>query len=197
VRVHTVPKVNKTKYAILGMLSFAPMSGYDMKKSFDSSIAHFWNENYGHIYPVLRMLEEEGCVTKKSEQTKGKPQRNVYFITERGKKELRKWLLLPAERPTLRLELLLKLFFSQELPLENVVRKVEDERSFCDRTLKTFDEIESHIQNAHKDEGLTEATYWLITLRYGKSYYSAVREWCDETIRTLEKFKNMSGGEKK
>jgi PadR family transcriptional regulator AphA len=194
-RICYMPKVNKTKYAILGMLSIAPMSGYDMKKRFDSSIAHFWNENYGHIYPVLKRLEMEGCVTKSAEQAEGKPQRNVYFITEKGKKELRKWLLLPVERPTLRLELLLKLFFSQELPLGNILRKVEDERSFCELTLNTFDEIESHIQNTHKENRLTEATFWLITLRYGKRYYSAVHDWCDETVHTLEKFKNISGGE--
>ncbi len=72
-----MPKVNKTKFAILGMLSIAPMSGYDMKKRFDSSVAHFWNENYGHIYPVLGRLEKEGLVTKKTELPQGKPLRKV------------------------------------------------------------------------------------------------------------------------
>lgn len=48
-------KVNKTKYySLLGILSNRPGSGYDIKKMCDSSIGHFWNENFGHIYPVLK-----------------------------------------------------------------------------------------------------------------------------------------------
>ncbi|KPJ87039.1 MAG: PadR family transcriptional regulator [Spirochaetes bacterium DG_61] len=185
-----MPKVNKTKYAILGMLSFAPMSGYDMKKRFDSSVAHFWNENYGHIYPVLKRLEREGLVIKKTEQTEGKPQRKVYSITEKGRGELKKWLLLPAERPLLRIELLLKLFFGNEVPAENLIEKVEEEKAFCERTLETFDQIEEHIERAVKATMLKESIYWLITLRYGKRYYRALREWCEETIKTLEQLQN-------
>ena len=52
-----MPKENKTKYAILGLLSLAPMSGYDIKIITDNSIGHFWNENFGHIYPVLGRME--------------------------------------------------------------------------------------------------------------------------------------------
>jgi DNA-binding PadR family transcriptional regulator len=46
----------KSKYAILGMLSIAPMSGYDIKKQVETSISNFWSESYGQIYPALRNL---------------------------------------------------------------------------------------------------------------------------------------------
>ena len=58
--------VNKTKYAILGVLDTFPGSGYDIKKYCDKSISYFWNENFGHIYPVLKQMENEGLVSKKS-----------------------------------------------------------------------------------------------------------------------------------
>ncbi|MGA9048227.1 MAG: PadR family transcriptional regulator, partial [Dehalococcoidia bacterium] len=47
-----MPKINKTKYAILGLLSLKPASGYDLKKTVDWNIGFFWNENFGHIYPI-------------------------------------------------------------------------------------------------------------------------------------------------
>jgi len=184
-----LPKINKTKYAILGMLSFEPMSGYDMKKRFDNSIAHFWNENYGHIYPVLKRLEREGLVVKKIEHTEGKPVRNVYSITEKGRKELYGWLLLPAERPTLRIELLLKLFFGHEVPVENMIQKVESEKTVCEQTLLLFEQIERHIQNHKKEKAIRGAPYWLITLRFGKHYYGAILKWCEETLLTLKRVK--------
>ena len=49
-------KENKSKYAIMGMLSMGPMSGYDIKKRFEKSLSYFWNESYGQIYPILRKL---------------------------------------------------------------------------------------------------------------------------------------------
>ena len=54
-----MPKNNNTKYALLGILSLFPASGYDIKKFCDWSLTHFWNENYGHIYPVLKLMQDE------------------------------------------------------------------------------------------------------------------------------------------
>ncbi len=187
-------KTNRTKYAILGMLSLEPMSGYDMKKRFDNSVTHFWNENYGHIYPVLKRLERENLVTKRTETTEGKPSKHVYSITEEGKEDLHEWLLLPAERPALRIELLLKLFFGHMVPTANLVQKVEDENHFCAQTLETFDQIEKHIEEMKSKKTLTGVQYWLITLHYGQRYYRAVQKWCEETLEILNKEDETQGG---
>ena len=74
----------KSKYAILGMLSIAPMSGYDIKKEVEASISNFWTESYGQIYPVLRNLISEKLVTKTVESEAGKPDRHVYSLTAKG-----------------------------------------------------------------------------------------------------------------
>ena len=42
------------------LLSWKPMSGYDIKKLVDAGLSHFWNENYGQIYPTLESLVKEG-----------------------------------------------------------------------------------------------------------------------------------------
>ncbi len=36
-----------------------PGSGYDIKKFCDKAISYFWNENFGHIYPVLKQKGKE------------------------------------------------------------------------------------------------------------------------------------------
>lgn len=178
-------KVNRTRYAVLGMLSFRPMSGYEMKKYIDNSIIHFWQENFGRIYPVLRSLEREGLATKQVDQEEGRPVRHVYSITEKGRRELARWLLLPAERPNWRIELLLKLFFGSQVSVANMIRKVRSEKAFCRHTLETFQQLEDHIKS---HESGTEIPYGLITLSYGQHYYRAVEAWCDETLERLRRF---------
>ena len=49
---------SRSRYAVLGALTIAPMSGYDLRAFFDQSVRFFWNESYGQIYPELRRLRE-------------------------------------------------------------------------------------------------------------------------------------------
>ena len=63
----------KTRFALLGLLSWKPMSGYDIKKIVDIGLSHFWNENYGQIYPSLDALVKEGLAIKTVDKLSGKP----------------------------------------------------------------------------------------------------------------------------
>lgn len=56
------------------------MSGYDVKQFLESTIAHFWNESYGQIYPTLKALEAEGLVEGHDDEGDGRGRR-VYTLT--------------------------------------------------------------------------------------------------------------------
>ena len=78
------PRTNTSRHAILGVLSLCPMSGYDVKKLIERSIAHFWNESYGQIYPILNRLAAEGFAERRREKQTGKPDRYVYSLIARA-----------------------------------------------------------------------------------------------------------------
>ncbi|NPV89167.1 MAG: PadR family transcriptional regulator [Firmicutes bacterium] len=186
-----MPKINKTRYAILGVLSLKPGSGYDIKKFCDDSIFYFWNENYGHLYPVLRQLEKDGLVTRSSEQTEGKPPRNVYSITDQGREELHRWLMLPVEPYPFRSELLLKMFFAVNIPRSNLIEKLEQKIQNESSLMRDFAAIEDLIKN--RFGGRPEADLWLATLDYGKRMTLAAIEWSEETIGKLREEKTKEG----
>ena len=75
---------SKTQFAVLGLLSWQPMSGYDIKKMITMGLSHFWAESYGQLYPTLEKLVKEGLATKSSEST-GKRKRHVFSITDPGR----------------------------------------------------------------------------------------------------------------
>lgn len=183
-------KTNKTKYAILGVLNERPGSGYDVKK-FCDNIAYFWNENYSHIYPVLRQMEEEGLVTKTTEQSEGRPPRNIFSITPAGKEEFIKWLTLPVEPNILRAELLLKLLFSNNIPVENMIEKLEDKIEEQKLIRKHLDNGEAEIKNLIKTERKLKA--WLSVIKWGKTINDATIAWCEETIQVLQEDEESEG----
>src|SRR5438132_6220677 len=118
-------KGGTTEYAVLGMLALGPGSGYDLKKRIEGSVAHFWSESYGQIYPILAHLASQGLVERRLERPKGKPDRQVYSITVEGQVRLGAWLTAPARDESFRSELLLKLFFGRRRPLEESIRHLE------------------------------------------------------------------------
>ncbi len=184
-----MPRIKKTKYAVLGMLSIKPMSGYDIKQYIDFSISYFWNENYGNLYPVLRQIEKDGLADKQVEQGDGKPNRNIYYITEKGKKELLEWLMEPVNRQPHRIELLLKLFFGHEISAENCIQKLQEEKEIHEGLLREYENVEKVLKSEKKYSSHEGLEFWLITLSYGKHDSKAKIAWCEESIKKLEKMK--------
>ena len=106
---------NRTSLAILGFLTLGPMSGYDVKKMVEGSIDNFWSESFGQIYPALRRLHAQGMIEKQEHASAGGRPRHVYSIRPRGRETLSQWLHEPTPPARARVELLLKLFFGNEV----------------------------------------------------------------------------------
>jgi DNA-binding PadR family transcriptional regulator len=166
-------------------------SGYDIKKFCDSSIGHFWNENYGHIYPVLQRMEEEGLITKEVKQNEGRPAKNIYSITKKGKEELDKWLVLPLDKEPIRSELLLKIFLSKDIPVETIIERIHGIKEESERDLIKYSEIENFLKSGKIKADKKNLTLWLTTSNYGKIGEEAKIKWCEETIKALDDIKDL------
>jgi PadR family transcriptional regulator, regulatory protein AphA len=182
-------KENRTKFAILGMLDLSPMSGYDIRKISAFSISHFWKEDYGHIYPTLKLLLDEGLATKKEEPSSGgKPGRHSYSITAKGKRALVAWLAVAPNPPNFRIELLLKIFFGARAKKKDMAPMLEAQEAACLSALDELRGTEKHLQEEIGGGGEKGrmARFQLMTLRYGKRYYESFGEWCRETLEELD-----------
>jgi len=166
----------------------SPLSGYDIRKISAISISHFWKEDYGHIYPTLKLLVDEGLATKAEEPSgAGKPGRHVYSITPKGRQALIAWLAEAPNPPNLRVELLLKVFFGARAKKEDIAAMLEAQEAAC---LSARDELigtEKHLLGeveAGGEKGRM-ARFQLMTLHYGKRYYESLGAWCRETLEEL------------
>lgn len=185
----------KSKYAILGMLSIEPMSGYDIKREVEATISNFWSESYGQIYPVLRSLIAEKLVTRSVEREKGKPDRHVYSLTTKGRTELRQWLLKGFAPKIQRNEFLLKLFFGEEIPTRANIAHVERYRELQQGLLEKYRAVEKEISREYADN--SNAPYWLMTVRYGEHVTRALLQWCDKTLAELNRMETEKAASRK
>lgn len=172
----------KTRFALLGMLAIEPMSGYDIRKTIDASIAHFWNESYGQIYPMLKGLAQEGLVTCKPDR-KAARNRRVYAITAKGRLALKGWLAQPAGNERVRNELLLKLFFARNGPRDAFVHHLERYRLLHQAELTRFRAMGRDLVREHAPR--PDLPFWMMTLRFGICQSEAALRWADEALLKL------------
>jgi DNA-binding PadR family transcriptional regulator len=123
------------KYAILGLINKAPITGYDIAKEFDRDSINFWHATHGQIYPELRRLTEEGLITYKIDTKGDKLEKKLYILTEEGRKNLKEWLSTRDKlEPTPKVIFRLKLYYLNNMDREQI--KIQLKNQLRQRDLK-------------------------------------------------------------
>ena len=183
-------KKSKTRFAVLGILSYGPMSGYDIKKFYEQNVAGFWRESYGQIYPILKRLTTEGLTTRSVHKQEGKPDRHIYALTAKGREELQQWLMEPTGRHIGRHETLLKLMFGQQIPVAENIRQIE---RFWERQKGELAEIEVLKKRLEQEEDDDpNMPFWQLAFSYGEHVNRAYIEWAKEAIASLRNMEPKS-----
>jgi PadR family transcriptional regulator AphA len=178
-------KANKTRYAILGMLSIEPMSGYAIRQTMQRSTANFWSESDGQLYPTLAKLEAEGYISYHTADLPSARDKKIYGLTEQGKDALNQWLKAPPEKQNFRNEFMLKIFYGANVTPNVSLAHVQAQRYQIEAYLHELSETTQKINTNHAHS--PHLAYWQISLQYGMKIAEAKLKWCDETIQALTK----------
>jgi DNA-binding PadR family transcriptional regulator len=176
-------KINKSRYAILGMLFDKPMTGYEIKKFMQESTTHFWQESDASLYPMLKKLEAEGKVQAQITR-KGRLERIRYAITNTGKKEFAYWMEQEAEPGTHRDELLLKLFFGAHSSPNTIIQHLQAKKLKLQEQQKKYAHLNMLVEHevAPDDQ---HKRFWLMAIRNGVLSSEAELKWIDECLKLL------------
>jgi DNA-binding PadR family transcriptional regulator len=175
---------NRTSYVILGMLSIEPnRSGYDIRKTVESSVGYFWGESYGQIYPTLKRLAAEGLIASSKSTSASRQRRLEYSLTDAGRACLREWLALPFQKDPPRNEFLLKLFFGREAPPGVSIRHIRELQERNRSMLASLLEIDTYV-HAHPSQNPHEP-FWVLTLSMGIAMTRAALDWGESALAQL------------
>lgn len=189
-----MPPKNKTYYALLGMLSIHPGSGYELKYMIKHGMNFFWQESFGQIYPTLKKLAAQGLVTSENIPQEGKPAKQVYTITEDGLKELRSWLEDPQCSDMFRSETLLKIFLGDKVAPEVTIERLENQLIEAEEELRELEALVNDPANQCVDPYIK--VYTGIAVDYGVRSRKETINWCKESISKLKKIEESNKNEK-
>lgn len=147
------------KYAILGLLSWKPLTGYDIKKLMEDSAILYWSGNNNQIYKSLVQLHEEGLVTPEVEYQQSSPSRKIYTITDAGLSALRKWTLSEPEEPEFKKAFFVQLAWSHVLSDEETDYMLAEYEK--ELQLQLAYQRETHIRRSgYPDRETRETLLW-------------------------------------
>lgn len=161
---------------VLGLLNLAPMTGYDLKKVFDSSISHFWAADKAQIYRTLTALVADGYATIEVVPQANYPARQEHHITAAGRAVLMEWLSSELVPHAAREPFLARVFFAGNLPRDAVLDLLHERRTEAEITLARFTTQREHLHVTARDR----TNYLTIaTLDNGIAHVRAELEWLD------------------
>ena len=174
------------EHAILGFLNYKPLSGYDLKKIFDTSVQHFWAADQSQIYRTLARLTERGLAEMTVVEQQDRPDRKVYAITEAGQEALLQWLATPIRPHKPHNADLIQVFFAAQLPDEEILAMFERAADRVRAGLARYEQI------PQQPEAYTEYTAsprefycWMLTLEAGFRSAQAHLSWLEEVIQRI------------
>jgi len=169
--------------AILVCLTERPMTGYELAKTFDSSIGFFWKADHQQIYRELTRLRDKGHVKAREVVQSGKPNKLVYTLTAEGKTALRHWAARPSSPPSIKDDMLVRLCALDAVDMEpmraDLMARLEYHRDRLARYERVLKKRFPHGAASLADTGK------LLGLRLGLRHERAVVEWCEEALQTL------------
>jgi DNA-binding PadR family transcriptional regulator len=176
------------QYAILGLLSYKSMSGYDIKLIIDKSINYFWSAHLSQIYRELSLLENKELISSIIEKQNDRPDKKIYSIEESGKIVFNEWLKSTPNSLSapVRDEFSARVFFGSHLQhneLINLFEKFIEEKRMKAKALSA---IESYISKMADEFNTQEdKLYWGLTLKRGIMMNEVLIKWGEECIELL------------
>ena len=169
-------RLNATAGALLGLLRTGPKSGYDLVAEADIVIGGFWTITRSQVYRELADLAERGLVRRGDP---GPRDRQPFQITEYGLETFRDWANTPPEPENLRIPLLLRLTFSDEIDPDQLRATLSDHREVHARRLERYQEMDSDLASG----GVPAVRR--VTVAFGIAYETAVLSWFDQLPEPL------------
>ncbi|MEV8558172.1 PadR family transcriptional regulator [Streptomyces sp. NPDC051917] len=160
------------RHALLGLLSDRRASGYDLLKTFETSLANVWPATQSQIYTELTKLAGSGLITVAAEGPRG---RKEYEITDAGMAELRHWLTEVPPQRVIRSDILLRVFFLGVLSPEQARAYLTD---LAAMSQAGYDQLRRLADSIDWDEG-NLSVHGRIALEYGLRFNAMRREWAE------------------
>lgn len=181
------------KYAVLGLLHYKDMHGYQIKDHIEKNFGYMWTVNFGQIYNSLKALVAEGFITLTDvvPSESGAPHKKLYALTDEGREEFKRWLKdSPEKQMLLRDPFLMRFIFFGFGEKEDALKIIEEQ-------IQTY-EHQLGLRQGKFPRREAQGTYVRLIAELGRDFNAMFLEWLyrarDEIRESKAKDLHMRAG---
>ncbi len=158
-----------------------PMSGYQIKYNINGGVGYFLEIDYKQIYPTLKNIVTNGLATYEVVRSEKGGESKRYELTDAGHHEFKEWMKKPVVNgKQMSKELLLKLFYGQNVPTGVILKHMENYRDSMENQLQEMEDLSACIETeAEKDD------FWhyrRTTVNRGLMRCQMEIDWCEQSM---------------
>ena len=171
-------------HAIMTALIEDDMSGYELARSFETSLGFFWQATHQQIYQELHKLADKKWLNKREVRQRGKPNKIVYGLTRAGREALAEWVFNDSRNQAGKDELLIKLYNVSEDNVAHLSGELQQRREEMMQRLYLYEKIRrAHYAEVDALPVRRKGVYLalLAGIRSGEQYL----RWCDDALAVL------------
>jgi DNA-binding PadR family transcriptional regulator len=161
--------LNATAASLLGFLQGGPKTGWDLVEAIEGSVGNFWNVTRSQVYRELKTLAAAGLVTHGAT---GPRERLPYEITATGRDAFSRFLAEEAGGETLRLPIVVKVFFGDQMAPDVLRRHIAIARAAHQASLEGYETLWNEAQ-------VQMNAYQRTCLELGIAYETMFLAWLD------------------
>ncbi len=164
------------KYALLGLISKKPQTGYELYTIFKERMIYFWSSTHSQIYTELNKMEREEWIRSTYIYQEGSPNKKLYTITQKGEEHLLHWLLSDKIKPAkIKDEFLLRASAFHLLSGKEIIHLLD---SIIEREQRVLEATRKWQQDNNRDEEFLIGDF--VTAEYGVMYAEMYIMWCEK-----------------
>ncbi|MHC4479565.1 MAG: helix-turn-helix transcriptional regulator [Planctomycetota bacterium] len=175
--------ISTLSLAILGLISQAPQSGYDLKKTFETTPMGHFSNSPGAIYPALGRLEKRGLIEGRVEKAQTLRPRKVYSLSGEGERALKAELRRPVTRKDVVWhtdDLMLRFAF-----MGHLLTHTEAIR-FSEQFLVQLRSYTASLQEHLDAQRAAMPLHGRLAMEQGIESYRATSRWAERAVRELK-----------
>ncbi|WP_078394609.1 PadR family transcriptional regulator [Shouchella patagoniensis] len=163
------------RYALLGIISKKPVTGYDVVRIFKEQMIYFWNSTHSQVYTELHKMENEDLIQHELIIQDTSPNKKIYTLTDNGRKELVDWVIgQPLKPAKIKDEFLIKTSAFHVLTIKEITQLLTEviERE------ETILQMTTHWKDQFKQSDTKQHIGTIFTVEYGIRYSEMYLNWC-------------------
>lgn len=174
------------KQAILGLLHYDDLTGYQISQILDHSVKHYWSTEHTQVYRALGALASDGLVGHTAVAQEERPDKKVYHLTPAGRETFREWLTSALPLPEVRHAQLLQFSFMDALPNDQILSFLDQYEEQLRAKLELY-RLPSQLGRAQAlARSDRERTLWSLVLDNGIRSYESELAWCQHARQVLQ-----------